>query len=136
MTSNGPVFPDANVVIAEVEELRPNTISEEQKKTWLEEVDAKLYNAVVRRHLGVPGTPYRRSTEVADQLPADPEPMLVPFPFGGDIYRYYLFAMIDMTNGDTARYNNDMIMYNSAVQDWSRAVHRDFLPVPNKPFRI
>ena len=44
--------------------------------------------------------------------------LMVPVPFT-DVYLYYLAAMIDFYNGDSGRYNDTMVLYNQAWEDYA-----------------
>ena len=62
--------------------------------------------------------PFREGDEEKD--------LIVSIPYT-DIYIYYLAAMIDFYNGDSGRYNDTMVLFNQAWEDYAayyRATHK------------
>ena len=100
--------------IQKADELRPNPISAETKTGWLNEL-----NAQVSEYLGV-DMPPALSTNSGTQL-------LMPYPYDS-IYTYYLCAMIDNAQEEFPLFNNDMMLYNSAIHEalaWWRRHHKN-----------
>ena len=123
-----------STIIALVDEIRPNTVSTATKKGWLKRADETIYDEVIARHEGGEDmTPFTNETR---QLTDPEEELMIDDPYGTPIYEYYLISMIDQTNGDTARYNNDSIVYNAALQVWAKKWHREHMPIPGMRFRV
>lgn len=119
-------------IIRTVDEMRPNSISGDTKAKWLTRCDRQIFNDLIVTHEGAHGMrPFYGETEEE----AEYKPMMIGEPYQ-QIYVYYLMAQIDLTNGDTEHYNNDMILYNDAVHTFSRLWTRDHRPNPGPRFRI
>ena len=60
-------------------------------------------------------------------------------PYGEDMYCYYLMAMIAMHNMETAKYNQHMIAYNNAYQEfanWYNRTHRPCAAIGGNRFKF
>lgn len=111
-------------IINAVDEIRPNSIDIDQKAAWLTRCDGMIWEHVIRTHEG--GT-HMHPFHGFDEGDAQFGLLMIPEPHRA-IYEYYLMAQIDLTNGDTARYDNDMILYNDAVSKFAREWHREHMP--------
>lgn len=60
------------------------------------------------------------------ETPLDTE-LIVPHPYD-DVYRYWLEAQIDYANGEYAKYNNSMSMFNEAYSAFYRYYHKTHMP--------
>ena len=60
--------------------------------------------------------------------------LLVPEPYSM-LYLYYLTAQIDFLNGELARYNNSMVMYNTALSTYADYVNRTRMPLQRAAVR-
>lgn len=101
-----------NAAIAKANELRPNTLNDEMKADWVAQLDGD-----VAEMMELP-TP-------SPDFPVDHE-LLMPAPYDY-IYVYYLCALIDQANEESALYANDMAIANSAISEaraWWRRHHR------------
>ena len=94
-----------NDVIAKADELRINTLSDEQKYRWVYEFECS-----VREMMGE-----KKPDEV---FPGDFE-LSMPSEHA-DVYVKHLAAKIDYYNGEMALYANDMAIFNEAM-DAARA---------------
>lgn len=63
---------------------------------------------------------------------ADIDTVLVVPDTYADVYKYYLFAMVDFATGETARYTNSMLMFNAAYSDYSHWYNRTHKPKSTK----
>ncbi len=88
--------------IKKADDLRMNTVSEEQKYAWIYELEGKLSDSM---RTPVPENPYPEDAELQ-----------MPFPYD-NIYAFYLAAMIDYYNSEIYLYANDMSMFNAAYND-------------------
>jgi hypothetical protein len=107
-------------IIAEVDDLKPNTFDVAMKIRWLSQLDGKVYNDVICTHEADEKTKYHGHEEVSEEL-------LVRDPYT-DIYRYYLYAMMDYSNEETERYQNSMLMFNNAYQAFCNYYNRTHKP--------
>ena len=118
-----------NEIITTVNELKPNQFEDELMLEWLNTVEGKAMNEVFcmreadERIEQLNYKKYDKRTEMGREL-------LIPEPYT-DLYKYYLFAMIDLTNEETDRYTNSMLMFNNSWQEftnyWYRT-HKTVLP--------
>ncbi len=89
--------------IALSDSLCPNCLDRSLKLRWLSEAEG----TVSTRITGLPIIPYGENT--------DPDTVLaVAYPFDM-IYRHYLTAQIALAHGEYDRYNNSIILYNTAL---------------------
>ena len=102
----------AKMAISRADALRPNTISEEQKAAWLNDLDGQLAEVFA---IDAP----------EERWPAD-FPLLMPVPHS-EIYQLYLICKIDYYNQEFTLYANDLAVYNAALaeaQAWYRRHHQ------------
>lgn len=115
--------------IALADSVEENRFPAETKVEWLSLLDGRIYNEVILTH---------EDSEDVTYEPYDPDDaattdLLVPDPYS-DFYPWYLQARIQLSNGDTARYNQSIVMYNTAFQAWQDAYNREHMPI--QKFRI
>lgn len=127
-----------NQILAEVDELTPNTYEVPIKIGWLSKVDGRVFEEVILTHehdlvedeegnLHEPTFPGYTEADVNTEL-------LIPDTYA-DTYRDYLMAMIAYTNGETDRYSNSMIMFNMNFSDFVNWYNKTHLPI-QKPLRL
>lgn len=92
-----------NDAIARADALRPNVLSDEQKYTWVFELECEVAEITGEKQLD-------------KNFPENIE-LLMPSAHE-DVYVKYLAAKIDYYNGETALYANDQAIFEDA---WSRA---------------
>ena len=116
--------------IKNADRLKPNGYDDVQKVMWLNELDRKIFNDVISTHKNAPKefSGYNENTDVETEL-------LVCDDYS-DLYTYYLAAMIDYYNNETARYSNDMAMYNSVYNNYTRWYNRTSEPVNKGNFKV
>ena len=119
-------------IINAVDEIRPNSIEIDQKVKWLARCDGMIWDHLIKTHEGGRHVHPFRGEEESD---AEYVQLMIPEPHRA-IYDYYLMAQIDLTNGDTARYDNDMILYNDALGKFAREWHREHMPRAQPRMRI
>ena len=88
--------------IAAADELRINTVSDEQKNRWVYELECR-----VAEMMGVDAPKYEFPTERELMLPEQHQ----------DVYVRYLVAMIDHYNGENELYMNDITVFEDAYRD-------------------
>lgn len=107
-------------IIYRVDDLEPNQYRNDQKKKWLSLLDGQIFEEIIKTH----ENPVR---EVF--LPYDnyDEELLVPYPYGEELYSWYLQAMIAAENAESDKYDQMMSMYNSVFiqfTNWYNRTHR------------
>ncbi|MBQ6928067.1 MAG: hypothetical protein IJQ36_07140 [Oscillospiraceae bacterium] len=108
-------------IIERLDLLEPNDYAPEQKLRWLSTLDGKIYREIIRTHEGGGAWP-------GPYLHGDEE-LIVPLPYGEDIYYHYLQAMIAAENSETQRYNKRMTMFNAAYQGWTNWYNASHMPL-------
>ena len=112
-----------NEIIANVDLKEPNSYSSAEKLRWLSALDGKIFEEVLKTHEGLePGASL-------DAYSTGEEELLIPFPYGEGVYTHYLIAMIAAANAETARYNQQIAMYNAEYSQWWNAWHAAHLPL-------
>lgn len=116
-----------NEAVSLVDRMRPNQFDFETKVKWLSKLDGMVFREILQTHEGntVESFTGYSSAETETEL-------LIPYPYDEDIYGYFLQAQIDSENGEMAKYNQSITMYNGAFklfQDWYNRTH---LPLPKK----
>ncbi len=109
---------------------RPNELEPELKLAWLSALDG-----VLRREVLLPcegEVPPERRYEALDP---DETELLVPFP-DDELYVFYLVMRIDLENGELERYNNDVRLYEQALQTWAAAHRRAHRPAGAEGLRF
>lgn len=118
-----------NELISEVDELKPNQYGDDQKIKWINKLEGTIVKEIIKTHepdeeLGdVEFTEYTETTNMDTEL-------VVKAPYT-DLYKFYLFSMIDMHNEEYDRYQNSAQMFNASYQEfanyWNRT-HRSTGP--------
>ena len=109
--------------IDHINSLKPNSYTQEEKITWISNLDGIIKKEIVDTHEGAEGVEFNGYDE---NTPLDTI-LLVPPPYD-DIYLKWLEAQIDYVNGETAKYSNSMIAYNNAYATFSRHYNRTHMP--------
>ena len=97
----------AGQVLAQVDDLLPNSYPGEQKRRWLRQAEGFVLEEVVRVHEGGQGA-------VLPGELTDAAELLAPAPYDG-LYRHYVEAQIHYANGELERYNNAMALWNNCL---------------------
>ncbi len=111
-----------NELIAAVDLKEPNSYTAAEKLRWLSALDGKIHAEVLRGHEGGPDAPFTPYESGEEEL-------LIPFPYAEGVYVHYLIAMIAAGNAETARYNQQIAMYNANYSQWWNAYHASHLPL-------
>lgn len=112
-----------NELIAAADLKEPNSYSREEKLHWLSALDGKIVEEVLKTHEGFEDSGEKRLYATGE------EELLIPYPYGEGIYTHYLIAMIAAANAETARYNQQIAMYNANYSQWWNAYHASHLPL-------
>lgn len=142
--------------IAQIDELRPNTFSQELKVRWLSILDMRIKNDIIDTHEadnGEPPEPPRAqaviikpadddTSESADTAEAEEEPeeftgytegtdpdteLLVGAPYD-EIYLHWLRAQIDYSYEEYKKFNNSNAMFTSALSEYVNFYNRTHKP--------
>ena len=109
--------------ITKTDTMKPNAYSTNDKISWLSRLDGMVKRLIIDVHEGadqVTFEPYHADTDTGTQL-------LVPEPFD-EMYQRYLEAQIDLANGEIARYNNAIELFNTAFKAYSSYYTRTHMP--------
>jgi hypothetical protein len=109
--------------INRIDSLKPNNYTQEEKIAWLSTLDGNIKKEIIDTHEGADDITFNGY----DADTALDTVLLVPAPYD-DIYVKWLEAQIDYTNGETNRYTNSMIMYNTAHSAFARYYNRNNMP--------
>ena len=118
-----------NDIITEVDDQKPNQYDDADKIRWISKCEGKIVDSVFLTHTNPPVTEFDGYTS-ADM---DTE-LLIPDTYA-DVYKYYLFAMIDATNGELKRYEGSMQLFNSMLMDFTDFYNRTHTPL-KRPLKI
>lgn len=117
-----------NDILSKVAEVKPNQYEDAVLAGWLGVIDGKIIDEVFRTHEEPEGGFPEFHAYTENDLGTE---MLVPDPYS-ELYIYYLFAMIDFHNGETARYADSMQMFNYAYSQFCNYYNRTHMPIGAK----
>ena len=102
----------AREALATIDTTRPNALTDGEKIAFLNTIEGRIYREILEKEEDFAGAfiPFREGEEERE--------LVVPIPYT-DIYIYYLAAMIDFYNGDSGRYNDTMVLFNQAWEDYA-----------------
>lgn len=115
-------------VLAQTDAVKPNQFEEGMKLVWLNEVEGRVYQVMKLRK----GSEDVKEPHISMESMYN-DCLLLPESFSG-IYVHYLSAMIDYFNGETARYNNSMYMFNTAWSEFENYWYREHGQVSDGSF--
>ena len=110
-------------LITDVDALHPNGYDQVFKTQWLSQLDGRIKDEIIDTHEG-------GEDIIFNGYDADTNPnteLLVPRPYD-EVYRYWLEAQIDYANGEYTKYNNSMMMFNTAYSAYERYYNRTHMP--------
>lgn len=98
-------------LLTTVDQLHPNAFTDGEKIRMVNTVEGRIYKDILSKYEGeepvfVPFAEGQEERELA-----------VPVPFT-DVYVFYLASMMDFYNGDSGRYNDSMVLYNQAWEEF------------------
>lgn len=111
--------------IDNVDNIKPNEYSVEDKVQWLSFIDLIIVNDVLKTHEGYDGKYDDFTGYSVDKLS---EPLIVPSPYDR-LYTAYLKMKIDGENGETARYNNSASLFNSYMMEYRKFYNKTHMPL-------
>ena len=104
--------------------LKFNTYSQDDKIQWLSRLDNMVKKQIIDTHEGAESVSFGGYT--AD-TPLDTV-LLVPAPWD-EVYLRWLEAQIDYHNGEYDKYNNAIIMFNTAFEAYQKHYNSAHKPV-------
>ena len=112
-----------NEVLTEVNELKPNVYDDEMKIRWISILEGKIVDEIFKTHV------LKDKIEFIGYTIADLEKeLLVPDTYA-DVYKYYVFAMMDAANQEAARYASSMALFNATYKDFASFYNRNHRPI-------
>ena len=110
--------------INRINSLKPNNYTQPEKVEWLSTLDGIIKKEIIDTHEGYESVIFNGY----DTDTALDTALLAPDPYD-DVYIKWLEAQIDYANGDTQRYENSMIAYNTAYSALQRYYNRTYMPI-------
>lgn len=110
--------------INRLDALKFNTYKQDDKVKWLSRLDSRVKQQIIDTHEGAEAVSFSGYT--AD-TPTDTI-LLVPEPWD-EIYLRWLEAQIDYHNGEYKKYNNAIIMFNTAFEAYQEHYNSTHRPV-------
>ena len=113
--------------INRIDSLKHNTYTQNDKVAWLSRLDSMVKRLIIDTHEGgvnVTFTGYDDKTDLNTEL-------LVPAPFD-EMYLRWLEAQIDYHNGEYDKYNNAVLMYQTAYDGYANYYNRNHMPLGKK----
>lgn len=146
-----------NSVIETVSRLKPGAVEDRDMARWLLDLDGRLR----QRLLPVEDKPEEEQPEEGPDVPveaeAEPEgedagdaaqsgppmswpedgdkPLFVPVEYG-ELYVFYVIAMVEFYTREYGSYNNTIILFNDRLSDFLRAWRRAHRPAPRGAVRV
>ena len=109
--------------IERIDSLKHNVYSQNDKIAWLSRLDSMVKTLIIDAHEGsekVNFSGYNDRTDIETEL-------LVPAPFD-EMYLRWLEAQIDYSNGEYDKYNNAIVMYQTAYDGYANYYRRTHMP--------
>ena len=113
--------------INRIDSQKHNTYTQNEKVAWLSRLDSMVKRLIIDTHEDgedITFTGYDDTTDPETEL-------LVPAPFD-EMYLRWLEAQIDYTNGEYDKYNNSILMYQAAYDDYANYYNRNHMPKGRK----
>lgn len=118
--------------IDQVDNIKPNQYSTEDKVRWLSFLDGMIIQDVLKTHEGYNGEYDEFEGYFADRTGVK---LIVDKPYDA-LYEAYLKMKIDEENGETARYNNSATMYNSYLSAFKKHYNKTHMPLQKNRMKI
>lgn len=112
--------------IDRIDSLKHNTYTTIEKIEWLSRLDGQIKHQIIDTHEGGNDVLYHPYTEKDIE-----KELLIGSPYD-EMYIRWLEAQIDYYNGEIARYNNSMMMYQAAFDAYQRHYNRTHMPKGQK----
>lgn len=108
-----------------VDNIKPNQYTIKDKVMWLSFIEAIIINEVLKTHEGYDGRYDDFEGYTEEKLSVT---LIVPSPYDR-LYTAYLKMKIDQENGETARYNNSAVLYNTYMQEYRKHYNKTHMPL-------
>ena len=109
--------------INQIDSLKHNTYSQRDKIVWLSRLDSMVKRLIIDTHEDGEDVTFAGYTDTTD-----PETeLLVPAPFD-EMYLRWLEARIDYANGEYGKYNNAILVYQTAYDAYANYYNRNHMP--------
>ena len=108
-----------------VDNLKPNQYTIKDKVMWLSFIEEIIINEVLKTHEGYDGRYDLFEGYTEDKLSVT---LIAPSPYDR-LYTAYLKMKIDEENGETARYNNSMVMFNTYMMEFRKYYNKTHMPI-------
>ena len=107
--------------INQIDSLKHNTYSQDNKVTWLSRLDSMVKKHIIDTHEDeVDFSGYDSLTDLQTEL-------LVPAPYD-EVYLRWMEAQIDYHNGEYEKYNNAIEMFNTTFNSYQNYYNRTHKP--------
>lgn len=94
--------------------MKPNDYTAYEKTNWLYTVDMFVLQQIYNNYVNSDVTDIPKY----DFNEAETTELLIPHPYAEDIYFNFMAAKIDLYNREIGSYNNNILLYNSAIQSF------------------
>lgn len=111
-------------ILSHVDGVEPNQFDAVTKIAWLKDLDSRVFEDLVLTHEH--GELEWKAPEKLD------DELLIPEPYALDCYEPYLRAKMAGSNMEAVRYNQHMVMYNTAYQVFANWYNRRYMPLSSK----
>ena len=108
-----------------VDGIKPNQYTIKEKVMWLSFIEGIIINEVLKTHEGYDGKYDLFEGYSEEKLSV---PLIVQSPYDR-LYTEFLKMKIDEANGETARYNNSMVLFNSYMDEYRKYYNKTHMPL-------
>lgn len=150
-----------NSVIETVSRLKPGAVEDRDMARWLLDLDGRLRQRLLpmedKPEEEQPEERPEDKPEEGPEAPVEPEgedagdgeqsgppmswpedgdkPLFAPVEYG-ELYVFYVIAMVEFYTREYGSYNNTIILFNDRLSDFLRAWRRAHRPAPRGPVRV
>ena len=110
--------------IGRVDGLKHNTYTNAEKTAWLSRLDGKVKTELIDTHEGGSNVKFDGYTPETN-----PDTVLLVGEPYDEIYLRWLEAQIDYHNGEIDKYNNSIMLFQAAYNEFSRYYNRTHMHV-------
>lgn len=110
--------------ITRLDALKFNTYTQDDKVQWLSRLDSMVKKQIIDTHEAAEALSF---SEYTADTPTDTV-LLVPAPYD-EVYLRWMEAQIDYHNGEYDKYNNAIIMFNTAFEAYQKHYNSAHKPV-------
>ncbi len=118
--------------INKVKELEPSQYGPDIMIDWLSRLDTQIWREVFLTHEDRPCIEFESYTDATDPQ----QKLLIGAPDDVGIYINYLKAKIYESNHEMGKYNQAVVMYNDAYQNFKNYYNSTHMPVQRVPHFI